>query len=80
MYQLTFTPVINLKGRIMKRLTLPFLAIALLTGIYGFGGFNLWGTEASRIIFLISADLFVVSLFAKFLFRKRVQVPQRVES
>ena len=64
----------------MKRLTLPFLIIAILTGIYGFGGFNLWGTEASRVLFLVSADLFVVSLFAKFLFRKRTRAVQRVES
>ena len=65
----------------MKRLALPFLIIALITGIYGFGGFNLWGTEASRVLFLISADLFVVSLFAKFLFRKdRTRIAQRVES
>ena len=47
----------------MKRFTLPFLIIAVITGIYGFGGFDLWATEAARILFLISADLFVVSLF-----------------
>lgn len=65
----------------MKRFTIPFLIIALVTGIYGFGGFNLWATEAARVLFLISADLFVVSLFAKFLFKKNPnQIAQRVES
>tara|TARA_R110002051_G_scaffold1200_3_gene6580 strand:+ start:1137 stop:1334 length:198 start_codon:yes stop_codon:yes gene_type:complete len=65
----------------MKRFTLPFLIIALITGVYGFGGFNLWATEAARVLFLIFADLFVVSLFAKFLFKKNQdQVTQRVES
>ncbi|MFD2828725.1 putative membrane protein YtjA (UPF0391 family) [Leeuwenhoekiella aestuarii] len=65
----------------MKRFTLPFLIIAVVAGIYGFGGFDLWATEAARIIFLIAADLFVVSLFAKFLFKKNPkQIAQRVES
>jgi len=65
----------------MKRFTLPFLIIAVITGIYGFGGFDLWATEAARILFLISADLFVVSLFAKFLFKKSPKrVAQQVES
>ena len=65
----------------MKRFTLPFLIIAVITGIYGFGGFDLWATEAARIMFLISADLFVVSLFAKFLFKKSPKrVAQQVKS
>ena len=65
----------------MKRFTLPFLIIADITGIYGFGGFDLWATEAARILFLISADLFVVSLFAKFLFKKSPKrVAQQVKS
>jgi len=65
----------------MKRFTLPFLIIAIVTGIYGFGGFDLWATEAARILFLISADLFVVSLFAKFLFKKSPKpIAQQVKS
>ncbi|MEH6657554.1 DUF1328 domain-containing protein [Leeuwenhoekiella marinoflava] len=65
----------------MKRFTLPFLILAVVAGIYGFGGFDLWATEAARIVFLIAADLFVVSLFANFLFKKNPkQVAQRVES
>lgn len=58
----------------MRRYTLPFLIIATITGIYGFAGFELWGIETARILFLIAADLFIVSLFAKFLFRNEPEV------
>ena len=46
----------------MKRFTLPFLIIAVVAGIYGFGGFDLWATEAARIVFLVAADLFVFEM------------------
>ncbi|MAZ28854.1 MAG: DUF1328 domain-containing protein [Cytophagaceae bacterium] len=72
----------------MKRFTIHFLILAVLLGIYGFSGFDLWGTEAARVLFLISADMFVVSLFARLLFKgegskiikSRENATQRVEA
>lgn len=64
----------------MKRFTLHFLIIAILTGIYGFAGFDLWGTEASRVLFLVAADMFVVSLFARLLFHEKQPVLQETEA
>lgn len=64
----------------MKRFTIHFLALALISGIYGFGGWNLYGTEAARVLFLIGADLFVVSVFARFLFNDKQPIAQQVEA
>ncbi|WP_416444156.1 DUF1328 domain-containing protein [Leeuwenhoekiella sp. A16] len=63
----------------MKRFTIHFLILALLSGFYGFYGFDLWGTEAARVLFLIAADLFVVALFSRFL-KNDGQYPQKVEA
>ncbi|MGB5944285.1 MAG: DUF1328 domain-containing protein [Leeuwenhoekiella sp.] len=61
----------------MSKFTLHFLIVSLVTGIYGFGGFGLWGTEAARVLFLIAADLFVVSLFARLIFKNNPDVISR---
>ncbi len=64
----------------MKRFTIHFLVFAIISGIYGFGGWDLYGTEAARVLFLIGADLFVVSVFARFLFNDEQPIPQKVEA
>lgn len=72
----------------MKRFTVHFLIMAIILGVYGFSGFDLWGTEAARVLFLIAADMFVVSLFARLLFKgetskiikSREAVPSKVEA
>ena len=55
----------------MRKMTIPFLLVSIISGIYGFAGYQLWGTEVARVIFLIAADLFIVSLFARMLFYSR---------
>ncbi len=47
------------------------MILSIFSGFYGFGGYDLSGTEAARVVFLIAADLFVVSLFARILFYSR---------
>ncbi|MEH6407540.1 MAG: DUF1328 domain-containing protein [Leeuwenhoekiella sp.] len=63
----------------MKKFTIHLLILAIVTGVYGFYGFDLYGTEAARVVFLIAADLFVVSLFSRLLFREKEQSAQQVE-
>lgn len=47
------------------------MILTIISGIYGFVGYDLWANEAARVIFLIAADLFVVSLFARIFFYTR---------
>jgi len=48
---------------------LMFLVIALLAGIFGFGGIASTATGMAQILFVIALVLFVVSLFAGFVRR-----------
>lgn len=48
---------------------LMFLVIALLAGIFGFGGIASTATGIAQILFVIAIVLFVVSLFAGFVRR-----------
>jgi uncharacterized membrane protein YtjA (UPF0391 family) len=48
---------------------LMFLVIALLAGLFGFGGIASTATGMAQILFVIALILFVVSLFAGFLRR-----------
>ena len=48
---------------------LMFLVIALLAGLFGFGGIASTATGMAQILFVIALVLFVVSLFAGFLRR-----------
>jgi uncharacterized membrane protein YtjA (UPF0391 family) len=48
---------------------LMFLVIALLAGLFGFGGIASTATGMAQILFVIALVLFVISLFAGFLRR-----------
>ncbi|WP_300436982.1 DUF1328 domain-containing protein [Christiangramia sp.] len=58
----------------MKKKTLLFLVLALITGIVGFTGLSFDGIEVIRVMFLIFADLLVISLLAKLFFREKPKV------
>ena len=49
---------------------LMFLVIALIAGLFGFGGIASTATGMAQILFVIALVLFVVSLFASFLRRR----------
>jgi len=55
----------------MKKKALLFLILALVTGIIGFTGMAFDGIEVIRVMFLIFADLLVISLLAKLFFPDR---------
>ncbi len=48
----------------MKKYTLVFLIATLLTGVIGFAGLTFYGVIAVRILFLIFADLLIVSVIS----------------
>lgn len=52
----------------MKRHTLIFLVLTALTGLIGFIGISFTGIEMVRIMFLIFADLLIISILARFFF------------
>lgn len=52
----------------MKKYIIPFLIITVLTGLIGFAGLNFKGIEVIRVLFLIFADLLIISVLAKFFF------------
>lgn len=52
----------------MKSKALLFLVLALITGVVGFTGLSFNGIEVIRVMFLIFADLLVISLMAKLFF------------
>ena len=52
----------------MKKYSVLFLILTLLTGLAGFAGLNFAGIEVVRVLFLIFADLLVISLLAKLFF------------
>ncbi|MCM8569136.1 DUF1328 domain-containing protein [Gramella jeungdoensis] len=58
----------------MKRKTLLFLVLALITGLIGFTGLSFSGIEVVRVMFLIFADLVIVSLMAKLFFPDKPKV------
>lgn len=59
----------------MKRKSLLFLALAVITGLVGFTGLSFSGIEVIRVMFLIFADLLIVSLFAKLFFLRNQKLP-----
>ncbi|SDS20828.1 hypothetical protein SAMN04487764_1696 [Gillisia sp. Hel1_33_143] len=52
----------------MKNYTLIFLALTVITGLIGFTGMNFFGIPAVRVLFVIFADLLVISVLAKIFF------------
>ncbi|MGY5849824.1 DUF1328 domain-containing protein [Salegentibacter sp. F14] len=52
----------------MRKYSPVFLILAVITGLIGFTGLSFSGIEVVRIMFLIFADLLVISLLAKLIF------------
>ncbi|MCF4102066.1 DUF1328 domain-containing protein [Gillisia sp. M10.2A] len=52
----------------MKNYTLLFLIMTVVTGLIGFAGLNFYGIEVVRVLFLIFADLLVISVISKLFF------------
>lgn len=52
----------------MNKYMLIFLIMTVVTGILGFAGMSYYGISAVRVLFLIFADLLIVSLISKFFF------------
>ena len=46
----------------MMRWAIPFLVIALIAAVFGFGGIAAAAVDIARILFLIFIVLFVISL------------------
>lgn len=64
----------------MRKHSILFLTVAILAGVLGFSGLNFAGIEVVRILFLIFADLLVVSLLARLFFDDKKMKMQRVKS
>ena len=52
----------------MKKYILVFLMATALTGLIGFAGLTFYGVIAVRVLFLIFADLLIVSVIAQIFF------------
>ncbi|CAM4312075.1 DUF1328 domain-containing protein [Gillisia limnaea] len=52
----------------MKKYMFIFLIMTVVTGLLGFAGLTFYGISAVRVLFLIFADLLIVSLISKFFF------------
>ncbi len=63
----------------MRKNSILFLIVAAVSGIIGFAGFDFSGVEMVRIVFLIFADLLIVSLLARLFFPAPKVKMQRVE-
>jgi uncharacterized membrane protein YtjA (UPF0391 family) len=53
----------------MLHWALIFLVIALVAGLFGFGGIASTATGMAQILFVIALVLFIISLFAGFIRR-----------
>ncbi|MCP9198378.1 DUF1328 domain-containing protein [Gramella sp. GC03-9] len=58
----------------MKKKSLLFLVLAVITGLIGFTGLSFDGIEVIRVMFLIFADLLIISLIAKLFFPEKPKV------
>ncbi|GGZ46507.1 DUF1328 domain-containing protein [Mesonia mobilis] len=58
----------------MKEKSITFLVLALVTGVLGFALGNFTGSQILRVLFIVFADLFVVSILAKGLFSNSTQL------
>ncbi len=64
----------------MKNYTLHFLIMTIVTGLLGFAGLTFFGIEVVRVLFLIFADLLIVSLISRTFFSDTKEVKlQRVK-
>ncbi|MBZ9630762.1 DUF1328 domain-containing protein [Salegentibacter sp. LM13S] len=63
----------------MRKYSTLYLIVAALTGAIGFSGLNFSGIEVVRVLFLIFADLLVVSLVARLFFGSNNMRLQRIK-
>jgi uncharacterized membrane protein YtjA (UPF0391 family) len=54
----------------MRKHSILFLTVAVLAGVIGFSGLSFSGIEVVRVLFLIFADLLIVSLIARLFFKE----------
>lgn len=52
----------------MNKKILIFLVLSIITGLVGFSGMNFDGIAAIRVMFLIFADILLVTILASFFF------------
>ncbi|HSP12555.1 MAG TPA: DUF1328 domain-containing protein [Salegentibacter sp.] len=64
----------------MRKYSPLFLILAVVTGLIGFTGLSFSGIEVVRILFLIFADLLVISVLAKLIFPSEKMKLQRIKS
>ncbi|WP_081209657.1 DUF1328 domain-containing protein [Salegentibacter sediminis] len=64
----------------MRKYSSIFLILAVVTGLIGFTGLSFSGIEVVRVLFLIFADLLVISLLAKLIFPSEKMKFQRVKN
>lgn len=64
----------------MKRKTFLFVALTLITGLIGFTGLSFNGIEVVRVMFLIFADMVIISLMAKWFFPDKPKVKYQTVS
>lgn len=65
---------------IMRKYSPLFLILAVVTGLIGFTGLSFSGIEVVRVLFLIFADLLVISILAKLIFPSEKMKLQRIKS
>ncbi len=58
----------------MRNYSILFLILTVVTALIGFTGLDFYGIEAVRILSLVFADLFVISILAKIILPKKEQV------
>jgi uncharacterized membrane protein YtjA (UPF0391 family) len=63
----------------MKKYTLVFLIATALTGLVGFAGLTFYGVIAVRVLFLIFADLLIVSVMGQIFFNDKSKIRMRVK-
>jgi uncharacterized membrane protein YtjA (UPF0391 family) len=50
-------------GALMLRWAILFLIVAIIAGVFGFGGIAVAATDIARLLFVVFLVLFVVALF-----------------
>ena len=58
----------------MKKKALLFFILTLISGLIGFTGLSFSGIEVIRVLFLVFADLLIISLISKWFFPDKSKV------